>query len=59
VSGFVECRYSEEDKRVIYEPVKLTQENRDFDFMSPWETAQYVLPGDEKADGDADKAGGK
>lgn len=50
VSGFVECRYSEEEKRVIYEPTKLTQENRDFDFMSPWETAKYVLPGDEKAE---------
>lgn len=50
VSGFVECRYSEEEKRVIYEPTQLTQKNRDFDFMSPWETAKYVLPGDEKAD---------
>ncbi|MBL4837873.1 MAG: NADH-quinone oxidoreductase subunit C [Kordiimonadaceae bacterium] len=56
VSGFVECRYSEEEKRVIYEPVKLTQESRDFDFMSPWESAKYILPGDEKAD---DKAGDK
>jgi len=50
VSGFVECRYSEEDKRIVYEPVKLGQENRDFDFMSPWETAKYVLPGDEKSE---------
>ncbi|PCI64429.1 MAG: NADH-quinone oxidoreductase subunit C [Kordiimonadales bacterium] len=50
VSGYVEVRYSEEQKRVIYEPVTLTQENRDFDFMSPWETAKYVLPGDEKAE---------
>ncbi len=50
VSGYVECRYSEEEKRVVYEPVKLTQENRNFDFMSPWETAKYVLPGDEKAE---------
>jgi len=57
VSGFVECRYSEEEKRVIYEPTKLTQENRDFDFMSPWETAKYVLPGDEKADGDTSSEG--
>jgi len=50
VSGFVECRYSEAEKRIVYEPVKLSQENRDFDFMSPWETAKYVLPGDEKAE---------
>lgn len=53
VSGFVELRYSEEDKRVVYEPVELLQENRNFDFMSPWESAKYILPGDEKAD-DAD-----
>jgi len=51
----VECRYSEEDNRIVYEPVKLGQENRDFDFMSPWETAKYILPGDEKAE---DKSGG-
>ena len=50
VSGFVELRYSEEDKRVIYEPLELLQENRNFDFMSPWESAKYILPGDEKAD---------
>lgn len=56
VYGYVECRYSEEEKRVVYEPVTLTQENRNFDFMSPWETAKYVLPGDEKAD---DAAEGK
>jgi NADH-quinone oxidoreductase subunit C len=49
LSGFVELRYSEEDKRVVYEPVKLTQDFRSFDFMSPWEGAHYVLPGDEKA----------
>ncbi len=49
LSGYVEVRYSEEHKRVIYEPVKLTQEFRSFDFMSPWEGAKYVLPGDEKA----------
>ena len=42
-------RYSEEDKRVVYEPVRLAQDFRSFDFMSPWEGAQYVLPGDEKA----------
>ncbi|NVJ71119.1 MAG: NADH-quinone oxidoreductase subunit C [Alphaproteobacteria bacterium] len=50
LTGFVECRYSEEEKRIVYEPVKLKQEFRNFDFMSPWESAQYVLPGDEKAD---------
>jgi NADH-quinone oxidoreductase subunit C len=49
LTGYVELRYSEEDKRVIYEPVKLTQDFRSFDFLSPWEGAQYVLPGDEKA----------
>ena len=47
-TGYVEVRYSEEQKRVIYEPVKLTQEYRQFDFMSPWEGADYILPGDEK-----------
>ncbi|MPT47817.1 MAG: NADH-quinone oxidoreductase subunit C [Sphingobium sp.] len=56
LTGYVEVRYSEEDKRVIYEPVKLAQDFRNFDFMSPWEGAEYVLPGDEKAD---DKNGGK
>lgn len=49
LTGFVEVRYSEDQKRVVYEPVQLTQEFRDFDFMSPWEGAEYVLPGDEKA----------
>jgi NADH-quinone oxidoreductase subunit C len=49
LTGFVELRYSEEAKRVVYEPVKLAQDFRTFDFMSPWEGAQYVLPGDEKA----------
>ena len=53
VTGFVECRYDEEQKRVVYEPVKLTQEFRNFDFMSPWEGAEYILPGDEKAEGEA------
>ncbi|GAA0666008.1 NADH-quinone oxidoreductase subunit C [Sphingomonas insulae] len=48
MTGFVEMRYSEEAKRVIYEPVKLAQDFRNFDFQSPWEGAQYVLPGDEK-----------
>ena len=49
LTGFVELRYSEEAKRVVYEPVKLAQDFRTFDFMSPWEGAEYVLPGDEKA----------
>lgn len=49
VTGFMEVRYDDEQKRVVYEPVRLTQEFRSFDFMSPWEGAEYVLPGDEKA----------
>jgi NADH-quinone oxidoreductase subunit C len=49
VTGFVEVRYDDERKRVVYEPVRLTQEFRDFDFESPWEGTDYVLPGDEKA----------
>jgi len=49
LTGYVELRYSEEDKRVVYEPVKLAQDLRSFDFMSPWEGADYLLPGDEKA----------
>jgi NADH-quinone oxidoreductase subunit C len=48
-TGYVELRYSEEEKRVVYEPVKLAQDVRMFDFLSPWEGAEYVLPGDEKA----------
>ena len=48
-TGYVELRYSEEEKRVVYEPVKLAQDVRMFDFMSPWEGADYILPGDEKA----------
>ena len=51
LTGYVELRYSEEDKRVVYEPVQLAQDLRTFDFMSPWEGADYVLPGDEKAEG--------
>ena len=50
LTGYVEARYDDEQKRVVYEPVKLVQEFRDFDFMSPWEGAKYILPGDEKAD---------
>ncbi len=49
LSGHVEVRYDDEKKRVVYEPVRLTQEFRDFDFESPWEGTDYVLPGDEKA----------
>ncbi|MCB1517014.1 MAG: NADH-quinone oxidoreductase subunit C [Hyphomicrobiaceae bacterium] len=49
VSGYVELRYDEERKRVVYEPVNLAQEFRTFDNMSPWEGPDYVLPGDEKA----------
>ena len=49
LTGYQELRYSEEDKRVVYEPVQLAQDFRSFDFMSPWEGADYVLPGDEKA----------
>lgn len=48
LTGYVELRYSEEHKRVMYEPVQLAQDFRSFDFMSPWEGADYVLPGDEK-----------
>ena len=50
MTGYVEVRYDEEQKRVVYEPVKLTQEFRRFDFLSPWEGAEYALPGDEKAE---------
>ena len=49
LTGFVEVRYDDGLKRVVYEPVKLTQEFRNFDFLSPWEGTDYVLPGDEKA----------
>lgn len=48
-TGYVEVRYDETQKRVVYEPVKLPQEFRSFDFQSPWEGTDYVLPGDEKA----------
>jgi len=50
LTGHVEVRYDDEQKRVIYEPVKLTQDFRTFDFLSPWEGAQDVLPGDEKVE---------
>ena len=49
-TGYVEVRYDEAEKRVVYEPVKLVQEYRQFDFMSPWEGAEYILPGDQKAE---------
>lgn len=49
VTGFVEVRYDDVQKRVLYEPVELKQEFRNFDFLSPWEGTDYVLPGDEKA----------
>ena len=53
LSGFVEMRYSEREKRVMYEPVSLAQDFRNFDFTSPWEGAEYILPGDEKAQPEA------
>jgi NADH-quinone oxidoreductase subunit C len=49
LTGYVELRYDDELKRVVYQPVQLVQEFRDFDFMSPWEGAPFILPGDEKA----------
>lgn len=51
LTGYVELRYDSEQKRVVYEPVKLNQAYRSFDFLSPWEGPNYVLPGDEKANG--------
>jgi len=53
LTGYVELRYDEDQKRVVYEPVKLPQDFRNFDFMSPWEGMQSILPGDEKAEGGA------
>ena len=52
LTGFVEVRYDDQEKRVIYEPVRLNQEFRKFDFLSPWEGADYPLPGDEKRSGE-------
>jgi len=49
LTGFVEVRYDDEQKRVVYDPVRLAQEFRNFDFLSPWEGTDYILPGDEKA----------
>ena len=59
LTGFVEVRYDDEQKRVVYEPVRLAQEFRNFDFLSPWEGTDYVLPGDEKAKGQNGKSEGK
>jgi NADH-quinone oxidoreductase subunit C len=58
LTGFVELRYDDELKRVVYEPVKLMQEYRSFDFLSPWEGMDTAIPGDEKA-GDADSRNGE
>jgi NADH-quinone oxidoreductase subunit C len=55
LTGFVEVRWDDEAKRVVYEPVRLAQEFRNFDFLSPWEGTDYVLPGDEKAKAEAKK----
>jgi NADH-quinone oxidoreductase subunit C len=55
LTGYVEVRYDEEQKRVVYEPIKLKQEFRSFDFLSPWEGMNHVLPGDEKAASEAAK----
>ena len=55
LTGFVEMRYDDEKKRVVYEPVKMTQEFRSFDFLSPWEGVPRTLPGDEKAEQQAEE----
>ncbi len=57
LTGFSEVRYDDAQKRVVYEPVKLMQEFRSFDFESPWEGVEYILPGDEKADAPANGEG--
>jgi NADH-quinone oxidoreductase subunit C len=57
LTGYVEVRYDDAQKRVVYEPVKLTQDFRNFDFLSPWEGARAALPGDEKADQTAEDQG--
>ncbi len=59
LTGHVELRYDDEQKRVVYEPVSLTQELRDFDFRSPWEGTDYILPGDEKAGLPGDEKAGE
>ncbi len=58
LTGYVELRYDEDQKRVVYEPVKLKQEFRSFDFVSPWEGMNEILPGDEKAAQNATRQGG-
>ena len=55
LSGFVEVRYSENENKVVYEPVKLNQEFRNFDFMSPWEGAEYILSKESKDDLESDQ----
>lgn len=55
LTGYVEVRYDDAQKRIVYEPVKLTQEFRSFDFLSPWEGVQRMLPGDEKAEDAAEE----
>jgi len=59
LTGFVEVRWDDEQKRVVYDPVRLAQEFRNFDFLSPWEGTEYVLPGDEKAKGGGTNGQGK
>jgi NADH-quinone oxidoreductase subunit C len=59
LTGYVELRYDEDQKRVVYEPVKLKQEFRSFDFLSPWEGMDRILPGDEKASAAGTEAGSK
>jgi NADH-quinone oxidoreductase subunit C len=59
LTGFVEVRYDDEQKRVVYDKVRLNQEFRSFDFLSPWEGTDYVLPGDEKAKGEGNKLSGE
>lgn len=59
LTGYVELRYDVEQKRVVYEPVKLNQAYRSFDYLSPWEGPEYTLPGDEKATKEEPKTGTK
>lgn len=55
LTGFTEVRWDDEERRVVHEPVELQQEYRNFDYLSPWEGSQYVLPGDEKSEGGKSK----
>ena len=59
LTGFVEVRWDDAQKRVVYDPVRLAQEFRNFDFLSPWEGTDYILPGDEKAKGQGNKLAGE